>query len=124
MENQRGNKSLGIPPPPSPLLCCYQTNMGPWKREQESVKVYVFVPVCRLLFFFFYLGRSQPHKYMGREDFFFLQEWILLCTLAFYSHEHANAHIKTIVKQAPLARPPTVDLYTQPLPVNKSGEAA
>ena len=99
--------------------------MGPWKREQESVKVYVFVPVCLLPFLFFIWDvRSRINRWEEGKFFSFLQEWILLCTLAFYSHEPANTQVKPIVRQAPLARPPTVDPYMQPLPVNKSGEAA
>lgn len=40
-------------------------------------------------------------------------------------HRHTHAYTrKPILKPATLPRPPTVDLHMQPLPVNKSEEAA
>lgn len=58
----------------------------------------------------------------GREDFL-LHEWVLLCMPTLFTQAQKHTH-KPIVKQALLTRPPTVDLYMQPLPVNKSEEAA
>ena len=58
----------------------------------------------------------------GREDLL-LHEWILLCVPALLAQAQKHTH-KPIPKEALLTRPPTVDLYMQPPPVNKSEEAA